>query len=266
MMAALQGKKSTTTGGVMQRGSRIAIVLGTTCALAFAGCASVGTIHQPEAFGSNKTYAVVTVMANEKVGCVDFGGNPCNGGVFGLVNMATRTNAYSEDASEVLENTYPAALRALRSSTSLKLAPDVKNLKVYRSAAEDAQPKGMMSLSHTVAKGYKYFTDENLARMARELKVDGVITVTISYSAARSGVTVAGVGGKHKAQANVMVRAVNQEGKNVWFDYAQGQSDEGTSTGTGAVDFPKLRPLFVEATDRAAKKLMENLEAKARKM
>jgi hypothetical protein len=238
----------------------------TLLSLVAAGCGSIGSIHQPDAFGSGKTYAVVTVMAVDKVGCSDAGVNPCNGGVFGLFNMAARTDAYSTDAADVLESTYPTALKALRTSPKLRIAGDVKGNRVYRAATEDAQPTGMMRQNHTVAKGYKYFSDESLARLARDMKVDGVIVVTLSYTAARSGITVAGVGGSHKAHTSVMVRAVDKAGKSVWFDYATGHSDNGVSTGIGAVDFPKLRPLFVEATDKAAKKLMENFESKVQKL
>ena len=233
---------------------------------ALAGCGSVGTIYQPDAFGTGKTYAVVTVMAPEKVGCSAGGGEMCNGGVFGLINMAARKDAYSTAADEILESTYPTALKGLR-SPNLKLATgDIKANKVYRAAAEDAQPKGMMSQQHVVAKGYKYFSDENLAKLARELRVDGVITLTLSYNAAKSGVTVAGVGGGYKAQTTAMARAVDKDGKNVWFDYAMGQSDQSVSTGIGAVDFPKLRPLFTDATDKAVRKLMDNFNSKTQKM
>lgn len=232
---------------------------------ALSGCGSVGTIYQPDAFGATKTYAVVTVMATEKVGCSQGGGDMCNGGVFGLVNMAARKDAYSTAADEILEGTYPTALKALR-APNLKIAGDVKGNKVYRAAAEDPQPKGMMKQQHVIARGYKYFSDENLVKVARELKVDGVITVTLSYNAARTGLTVAGAGGSHKAQTTVMVRAIDKDGKNVWFDYAMGQSDQGTSTGIGAVDFPKLRPLFAESTDKAVRKLMENFSSKTQKM
>jgi hypothetical protein len=241
------------------------IALGLSAAAVLAGCGSIGTVYQPGAFGSDKTYAVVTVMATEKVGCTDFGGNPCNGGVFGLVNMAARKDAYSIAAGDILENTYPTVLKGLR-APNLKVAADVKGNKVYRAAAEDAQPTGALRQQHTVAKGYKHFSDENLGKMARELKVDGVIVLTLSYTAAKSGVTVAGVGGGHKAQTMVMARAVDKEGKNVWFDYAQGQSDTGVSTGIGAVDFPKLRPLFVDSSDKAIKKLMENFSSKTNQM
>jgi hypothetical protein len=233
---------------------------------ALGGCGSVGSIHQPDAFGSAKTYAVVTVMASDKVGCSDAGGNMCNGGVFGLANMAARKDAYSTAPDEILESTYPSALKALRTSPNLKIAGDVKANKVYRAVPEDQQPKGMLSQQQTVAKGYKYFSDESLAKLARELKVDGVITVSLSYNAARSGVTVAGIGGGHKAQTTVMVRAVDKDGKNVWFDYAMGQSDQSVSTGIGAVDFPKLRPLFADSTDKAVRKLMDNFNTKTRKM
>ena len=233
-------------------------------AVALAGCGSIGAIHQPDAFGAGKTYAVVTVMANDKVGCSQGGGDMCNGGVFGLANMAARKDAYSTSANEILESTYPTALRGMRAS-SLRLASgDIKANKTYRAAAEDAQPKGTFSQQQLIAKGYKYFSDENLAKLARDLKVHGVITVTLSYNAARSGVTVAGVGGGHKAQTTVTVRAIDKDGKNVWVDYAMGQSDEGVSTGIGVVDFPKLRPLFVDSTDKAVRKLMENFASKTK--
>ncbi len=239
----------------MGRNWKIALAL--SAAAVLAGCGSVGTIYQADAFGTNKTYAVVTVMASEKVGCTDAGGNPCNGGVFGLVNMAARKDAYSTAAGDILESTYPTVLKGLR-APNLKVAADVKGNKVYRSAAEDPQPTGALRQQHTVAKGYKHFSDENLGKMARELKVDGVIVLTLSYTAARSGVTVAGVGGGHKAQTMVMARAVDKEGKNVWFDYAQAQSEASVSTGIGAVDFPKLRPLFVDSSDKAVRKLMDS--------
>jgi len=235
-------------------------------AAALTGCGSVGSIYQPDAFGSDKTYAVVTVMASDQVGCSQAGGNMCNGGLFGLANMAARKDAYSTAADEILETTYPAALKALR-APNLKIASgDIKAHKVYRATAEDPQPKGTFRQQHVVAKGYKHFSDESLAKLARDLKVHGVITLTLSYNATRTGITVAGVGGSHKAQTTVMARAVDRDGKNVWFDYAMGQSDDGVSTGIGAVDFPKLRPYFVQSTDKAVRKLMENFASKTQKM
>ena len=230
-----------------------------------AGCGSIGTIHQPEAFGTTKTYAVVTVMASEKVGCQGLGGNPCNGGVVGLVNTLAKSNAYSEDAAEVLESTYPVALKALRSSANLKIV-DVKAQRAYRDAPADEQPGGMMRPRHAVAKGYKYFSDEKLAKLAGDLKVDGVITVTLSYTAAFSGVQVAGLGGGYKASTTVMVRAVDKGGKTVWFDYATAQSDGSAGTVAGTVDFPKLRPFFSDSAGKAAKKLMDNFNGKTQRM
>jgi len=64
----------------------------------------------------------------------------------------------------------------------------------------------------------------------------------------------------------VTVRAIDKDGKNVWVDYAMGQSDGSVSTGIGAVDFPKLRPLFVESTDKAVRKLMENFNSRTKTM
>lgn len=247
-------------GGQWRAGAVVA------AAAALTGCGSIGSIHHPDAFGAKKTYAVVSVVASEKVGCSQAGGEMCNGGVFGLFNMAAKTDAYSTASDEILERTYSTALKGLR-APNLKIAPDVRAHRAYRATAEDEQSKGAFSQQHSVAKGYKYLADEKkLVQLARELKVDGVITVTLSYNAARSGLTVAGVGGGHKAQTTVFVRAIDKDGKNVWWDYAMGQSDESVSTGIGAVDFPKLRPHFNEATDKAVRKLMENFNSKTQKM
>jgi hypothetical protein len=232
---------------------------------ALQGCSSVGAIHQKDAFGSTKTYAVVTVMASEKVGCIGSGGNPCNGGVFGLVNTLTDSNAYSEDATQVLENTYPVAVKVLRASANVKIV-EAKGQRAYRDAVADEQPAGMMRPRHTVAKGYKYFSNEKFAKLAKDLKVDGVIVVTLSYSASLSGFQVGGLGGGYQARTTVMVTAVDKDGKTVWFDYAAGQSEDSVSRVAGAVDFPKLRPMFGESTDKATKSLMDNFNEKIKKM
>jgi len=231
-----------------------------------AGCGTTGGVHQADAFGTTKTYAVVIVMANEKVGCSDLGGNPCNGGIIGLVNTVTNSSAYSEDATEVLESTYPSVLQGLRTSPNLRIVAEVKNKKVYRAAPADEQPSGMLRARYTVAKGYKYFSDDKRARLATDLKVDGVITVMLSYTAARSGLQVVGLGGGHKAVTSVMVSAVDTHGKNVWFDYASGQSDDSAGTVSGTVDFPKLRPMFGDATKKAVRKIMDNFDQKMRRM
>jgi hypothetical protein len=246
---------------------RIAMALSAVLCALLAGCAATGgfgTVHDPAAFGKGKTYAVVSVMAYEKVQCSDLGGNPCNGGVIGLVKTMTDAKAFSEDAGEALEMTYAAALQGLRASPNIRLAPDVRNSRAYRALAEDAQPTGMMSARHVVAKGYKYLSHEKLAGLAKELKVDGVITVTLSYSAKRSGVSIAGFGGGHKASTTMYLAAVDKNGKNVWVDYATGDSDGTVGTVTASPDFVKLRPLFRDATTKATRKLIDSFDAKTK--
>ena len=140
------------------------------------------------------------VVAGETVGCSEPGGNPCSGGVSGLIRMATTTNAHSEDSTAVLESTYPVALRGLRASPNLRIVPDewVKAHPAYRAMPADRQPSGLFQGNNRTAKGYKKFSVENLAKLARELKVDGVIIVTLSYSALRAW--HAGVRARRQAQ------------------------------------------------------------------
>jgi hypothetical protein len=257
--------QGSTTGNIVRR-HRVYLTLAAVFLSSLAGgCGTVGAIYEANAFGPSKTYAVVSIMSLDKVSCTGLGGNPCNGGLFGLVNALARKDAYSEEASDVLERTYPRAIQLLRAS-SLKIAPDVKNLRAYRAALEDAQPTPAMQSRYLMAKGYKYFSEESLSKLARQLQIEGVITMTFSYSAARSGLQVAGIGGSYKAVTNVHAFAVDKNGKRVWADSAVGQSDDSVGTASGAVDFPKLRPFFVDSTNKAVRKLIENFESKVQRM
>ncbi len=222
---------------------KVGVVLAVAAALA--GCGSIGKIHHPDAFGEKKTYALVSVMASDKVG---------SGGILGAFN---KTDASGTAANEIMERTYPSALRSLR-APNLKVT-DVRGHKVYRATPEDKPPQGPLSQQQTIAKGYKYFSDEKLVKLARELKVDGVITVTLTYDAA-------GVGGAHKAQTTVSVKAIDTNGKTVWSDSAMAESEKGVAGASGGVDLPKLRPLFVESTDKAVHKLMENFNRRTKTM
>ncbi len=251
----------------MQYPSRAGLVLvGFFLLASLSGCVTNSTF-QPDAFGRTKTYAVVMVVAGETVGCSEPGGNPCSGGVSGLLRMATTTNAHSEDSTAVLESTYPVALRGLRVSPNLRIVPDewVKAHPAYRAMPAARQPSGLFQGNNRTAKGYKKFSVENLSKLARELKVDGVIIVTLSYSALRAGMPVLGLGGKHKASTMVMVSAVDRNGRTVWFDYTSADSNDAVAAHTGgSVDFPKLRPLFADSTSKAVKKLMDNFNEKTR--
>ena len=204
-------------------------------AAALAGCGSISSTHHPDAFSAKKTYAVASVMARDKPGTA---------------------------ANEIMERTYPSALRALR-ATNLKVT-EVKGHKSYRAMAEDAQPKGPLSQPHTVAKGYKYFSEEKLVKLARELKVDGLITMALSYDAVRGTASKKDAGAAHKAQTTVSVRAIDANGKTVWSDSATAESGQSVPDAAGAADFAKLRPLFAESTDKAVRKLMENFAAKTK--
>ncbi|HEX7890349.1 MAG TPA: hypothetical protein VF522_13390 [Ramlibacter sp.] len=236
----------------------VAFLVATAALAALAGCATSGNFRA-EAFGANKTYAVVSLVSDDKVQCGQPTGNPCNMGVVGLVNtLATANAAYREDAAPTLELVAPALLQSLKGVPGLKLASDVRTLSAYKATKADDEPPGFMGSRLMVAKGYKYFPDSRLGKIASELNVDGVIVLRMNFTAIRSGFPVMGFGGGHVAETIVHVTAVDRQGKVVWSDRARGSSDASAGSVAGGVDFPKLRPLFVESTNKAMKRLAEN--------
>lgn len=236
-----------------------AIILAAAAAtMLLAGCAAMGGKFQSDAFGANKTYAVVSVLSDNKVECGQPTGAVCNGGVLGLVNtLATANGAYSEDATATLEMVSPVVLQAFKTAPTLKVVPDVRTLAAYKGSKGDAQPPSILGHHVLVARGYKYFPEDQLARLANELKVDGVIVLTMHFTAMRSGLPVLGFGGGHVADTQVVITAVDNRGQVVWSDRARGSSEAGAGSVAGGVDFTKLRPFFMESTTNAMKRLID---------
>ncbi len=231
-------------------------------ALVMTSC-SYHTVRK-DSFGTTKTYAVVSIYAQRKIRA--HGNTQGMGTVSGLVKAAKKDAGTSDDVSTVLEDGTQIVLKALHQSRSFRLLPHERVAQHPAYVKEQPDDPNGVFLKFKPAKGYKYFNlgdKEKLSELARKLKVDGVIVVQLDYGFAFNGVAAAGLiaAGKHHGSLNAVVAAYDRSGEVVWSDMVSKTSEKGIGTlGANVADFPKLRPLLLEATSAASNELVAKLD------
>lgn len=235
---------------------RVVVLLSAFVTLA--GCA--GTI-KPEAFGRGKSYAIVSIAATPDIGNMGQRQNS----ITGLVKAASSDSGYSCDAADIFRETLPIFQRGFTASKSFRLKPEGAVIKSGAYAGMTTDKPTVFMTTFKVAPGYKYFSDEKkLAALAKSLNVDGVICITVNYGYVYNGVNIAGLvgGGVHRGVVHLTVVAYDRNGSVVWNDHVAGTSVDSIGTASEVVNFKKLHPLLLNASDIAVKDLLKNLVAK----
>lgn len=224
-------------------------------ALALGACGYMPFIpwsYDTEAFGKSKKFAVVTVAANPEIGIT----------VDGVARNPRPELDYRKDVTRILRETTPLILKELEQSPYYTLISPrtVLTNKAYRTATTDDPKSAMLASLMLTAPGYKFFgTEGRLAQLARDLNVDAVLVVSVDYA---SGYIAAGNGGVQRGRAVVSVNAVNQAGNVVWKDGGVGISENVVRSANESVNPDRLRPLLIEASRNAARKLLYKVESK----
>lgn len=237
-------------------------------AFALNACVIIPSSYESQAFGKTKKFAVVSVSATPEINSGSGTGSGIGFTLSGLVKAASDESGYNSDANKILADTAPLILKDLGNNRHYTLVPakTVLNHKAYRAAeGEDTSMTLGFGKKWLVAPGYKYIKSEDkLAKLARDLNVDAVVVVTVSYSAGFTGAQAMGViaGGVHHGKAMVNVYAVNRDGKIIWKDGGDASSDNSIGGVGESVNFTRLHPLLIEATRSATKKLMEKTDSK----
>jgi hypothetical protein len=249
--------------------SRISSVAKVVSALALAlglsACLVAMSSYKPEAFGRGKTFAVVSIAGAPEITVPGAGPSGMGSTLSGMVKAASSDSGYSNSADMVFAEAVPAALKELEKSRQFRLATGtwVTQHKAYRAAQGD-EPKVMWSRM-LVYKGYKYFGSEaKLQQLARDLNVDAVVMMTVSFSAPFSGVGAAGLvaAGTHSAQTTITLAAIDRDGNVVWKDAVQETSKDSIGSFGESANFAKLQPMFIDSTRSASRKLLDNLNTK----
>lgn len=229
------------------------------------GCLIAMSSYEPEAFGRAKTFAVVSIAAAPEINVQGAGAGGGGWTLSGLFKSASSDSGYSNSADKILADTAPVIVKELERSRHFRLAQSgwVLQHKAYRSVEGD-DPKKFM-VTNILPRGYKYFDSEDkLARLARDMNVDAVVIVHVTYSAAFTGVGAAGLvaAGKHSGKVTMSLSAVDRRGKIVWRDVVETSSDDSIGTLGESANFVKLHPLLVDATRAASRKLLDKLNTK----
>lgn len=232
-------------------------------ALVVSGCAPTAITGrakvQQDSFGGKKKFAVVTIAATKK-----FYGEK------GLTQMFKKTeNIKGGDTQPIIDELSPKVIKTLSQSEHFKLVPESRVLKskAYRELEEDERVQKVLFMSQPIntAKGYKYISDpEKLAKLANELKVDGVITILMSFSiqSGKTFITVAGVSAGKKSYssvASVNAIAYDRNGKVIWKDSTVKEAEPGDKKAIVLLDvtditntrFEKLHPSAVRMGEKA---------------
>ncbi len=225
--------------------------------VALTGCVISPKSFKADAFGKKKRFAVVTIVSSPKIS-----GNSGNSSITGMVKAVGKKSGYSADANKIFKASVPIVMRELKKSRHFTLVPESKIIRSKRYKALEGDPPKILWAKMLVAKGYKYFGKAKFKNMAKELRVDGAINVSLNYGYGFSGVNIAGAvsAGYHKAQVLLTINAVDRDGNIVWRETVNITSDKKLPAIGESVNFTKLRPLLMQATRKAAKELVKRLD------
>ncbi|MEN8802873.1 MAG: hypothetical protein ABF297_12950 [Thiogranum sp.] len=218
--------------------------------------------YEAEAFGSGKTYAIVSIIADPTIRKTQG-----DSSLSGVIKAASKKSGYWQDSDRIFKETTPLILQEFQRASSFDLMPSQAIVQdpLYQSFPEDTAK--IHFITALVAENYKYFDGEQkLADLANMLGVDGVIVVTVRYGFAPTGANYNGLlsVGSQLAVTNIAAHAVDLNGKTVWKASANAVSDklpDQSSVGE-SVNFEKLHPYLVRTTQDATKKLLTELQQK----
>ncbi len=226
--------------------------------LAAGGCAALKPPFEKQAFGSEKVYAVVSIYADkdiEKEGDSET--------LVGMYKALSGKGAYFQSAEHALNASAPLISRELASSEHYRLVSQRRVLShaAYRRVEPDVQAK--LAEKRHLASGYKYLWDpQKLGSLARDLGVDGVITVHVQYGYKFWGTNFAKVTSKGKTSPiiGMTARFYDRNGQPVWKYSAKKYLAEGVPATGDAADMSRLQPLMVKASGLTAQAIVASLE------
>ena len=227
----------------------------------FSGCAPRSMI-KPEAFGTKKTFAIVSIA----------GAKHFNAGSKTTKEFFTGYDD-SNNTQPILDKMKVDVWKALKKSNHFRLKDPkkVRSSQVYKGLEPDEAVfrVGIFKTKMNTAKGYKYFSDKKkLAKLAKELRVDGVIQVIVNLSTRDTTIYAVGFGAKTTRVLGIIgLFAYDRNGNVIWQDMIQQISEEGLSKAmilvdTGNINYKKLIPLAEKVAQEGIKKIVANLDDK----
>lgn len=216
---------------------------------------------KPDAFGKEKRFAIVSVVTMNKIRA-----NSQTSGLIGMMKSATKKYAFSADAAPVIKKAMPTIYRELSKSKQFTLVSPRKVLaSLPMKKVKGTKPKNIMGAKYIMPAGYKYIKSKTeLKNLANDLKVDGVITMSVNYGVAQSHIGVAGIGvGKNYPTVLIAIAAMDRKGRLIWRHMEHADSKEMKfQLGVGPADFKKMEPYYMQLTRTVIRKHLKKLDSK----
>jgi hypothetical protein len=228
----------------MLRRSAIIAAIFTILAVALTGCAPMSITGSAKidqgAFNKKKKFAVITIAAAK-----EFRGEK------GMTQMFKDTDEIPGANTQPIIDKLTPEIRSKFAKTKHFTSMPKKRIvgsRAYKKMAEDERVQKVlfMKVPINVASGYKYVSDsKKMAQLAKDLKVDGVIGVFMSFTvmSMKSGVHIAGIqlGKKEYAStAAISVIAYDQNGKQIWKDSTVKTAEPGDKKAIVIMDFSDI--------------------------
>ena len=183
-------------------GSLLALILSA------AGCKPLTPPYEPSAFGPDKVYALVTIVSDRDV----------EGGDTTTVRGALSSGKYYFPARDALARSVAGIESALSGHKAWRLLPpeELRAKPAWQAIQGDPVPPGAI-----VAPGYKFFhllDTDKLAKLARDLDVDGIIILKLDYRYTFTGTRVGrlAASGKTHPVIRVDLRFHDRDGRLVY--------------------------------------------------
>ena len=225
---------------------------------AVTGCAALAPPFEKQAFGYDKTYALVSIYADKNI---TKEGEAAT--AVGMIKALAGKAAYGQSAEDAFNASASLIGQELASSRHYRLAPAIGVLDhpAYQDVLSD--PQGKLSEKRHLAPGYKYLWDnKKLGKLARDLNVDGVITVHVQYRYKHWGTNFGGLTstGKTSPVIGMTVRFYDRGGQPVWTYADKKYLTEGVPAVGDAADMTALQPLIVRGSELTARAVVASLD------
>ncbi len=242
----------------------MALSLGACAPMVITGGADV----QKTAFGPKKRFAVVSIASTKTITAEK-----------GITQLFKKTDEIpGADTQPLINALKPKVIKSLSRDKNITLVSERKvlNSRAYKKMNEDERKFQVLFASDeiNVAKHYKYFSNpEKYAQLARELKVDGVIGITMGFAITsdKAGLSVNGLSFGRKAYrpvATITAVAYDRNGELIWKDSTVKQAEPGDTKAIFLFDFSdmtatnyeKMHPKAIEIGGEAVEVLLSRLD------
>ncbi len=232
--------------------------------MALSGCGAImggGLKINKDQFGPSKKYALIYISSDKTIAYKE--------SLLDKKDDPEREKA--ENTQPIIDKLMPKIRAKLAKTGYFRSLPmkTIVNSKSYKSMKEDSKIRDLGIYGtrvHNVAKGYKYFReDEKEKRIARDLNVDGLITIHLQFEAGNLAPTsstakVTFTSNRKYSVVTASIYARDRDTNSVWRDFEVKINQSVVITSTSGKNLYALHPTSLKAAEEAIDVLIRRFQ------